>query len=63
MRPNHKKDKSKEVRSVEKEEERNHRLFQEMIREQKERVREMEELKNMQKVSGRSESDGNDWIQ
>ena len=63
MRPNHKKDKSKEVRSVEKEEERNHRLFQEMIREQKERVRQMEELKNMQKVSGRSESDGNDWIQ
>ena len=63
MRPNHKKDKSKEVRSVEKEEERNHRLFQEMIMEQKERVRQMEELKNMQKVSGRSESDGNDWIQ
>ena len=63
MRPNHKKDKSKEVRSVEKEEEKNHRMFQEMIREQKERVREMEELKNMQKVSGRSESDGNDWIQ
>lgn len=35
------------------EEERNHRMFQDMIREQKERVREMEEFKNRAKIEGR----------
>lgn len=48
---------------MEKEEERNHRSFQEMIRLQKERVRQMEELKNGVEVESlRSERGGKDWI-
>ena len=63
VRPNHKKNRSKELRSVEREEERNHQSFQEMIRLQKEKVRMMEELKNgVEAESKRSDKKGNDWI-